>query len=361
MPNLGVAGALDHDRALRPAVERVLDQFVGAAGDLDRAALALRFHAAGDVHDVAPQIVDELLAADHARHHRPGVDADAEGEPPTAEGARRRSPPACRARDRPGPRMVGALGRYAGRDHVAVADGLDLLDTVAVDQAIEAVEDLVEQIDEFERRHGSGHRREVHRVREQDAGCGVVGGDGALLALQHLRDVLRQDVEQQTFRPLLEEIALADEVIQQAKDDRGDGADVENEEPRHERRRHGAGTRWGCSSAPNTSKTTKPTIDSMVCRSSLSSSEQSGQSVAQMITMLDGPKPPSASDHQPGQDQDREQLAEAVEADIARPGEQRGVDWREQRVEGGDGARERDAGREVDRAPQRGQRQGADA
>src|SRR5689334_3238951 len=92
--------------------------------------------------------------------------------------ASRRPPKAPRFDGRPhveretreGACMIGTFGRYTRSDHVAVADGLDLLDAVLVDQAVETMEDLVEQLDELERRHRRGHRREVDDVGEQDAG-----------------------------------------------------------------------------------------------------------------------------------------------------------------------------------------------
>src|SRR6266508_768050 len=42
----------------------VFEVFVGGRGNLDGSQLAQRFHAAGDVHGVAPEIVDEFLASD---------------------------------------------------------------------------------------------------------------------------------------------------------------------------------------------------------------------------------------------------------------------------------------------------------
>ena len=116
--------------------------------------------------------------------------------------------------------MVGAPPRHAGRDHVAVADRLDLLEVVLLDQRVEALEDLVQQVDQAERRHAGGHRRELDDVGEQDAGLVELLGDGALPRLQRLRDLPRQDVEQQHLGALLEEVALADEVVEQPEDDR---------------------------------------------------------------------------------------------------------------------------------------------
>src|SRR3984885_11230427 len=60
------------------AFELRANQIMGAARDLDDPALPMRFHAARQVHRRAPEIVDELLAADHSGNHRPGIDADAE-------------------------------------------------------------------------------------------------------------------------------------------------------------------------------------------------------------------------------------------------------------------------------------------
>ncbi len=57
----------------KPALERRGDRL----GHLDLADLAERFHAAGGVHGVAPEVVNELPPADHPGDHRPAVEPDA--------------------------------------------------------------------------------------------------------------------------------------------------------------------------------------------------------------------------------------------------------------------------------------------
>src|SRR5580704_18226237 len=85
VPHLHFVGAFHLDGPAGFAIELVLDQVVGAAGDLDGSARAVGFHAACQVHSSAPEIVDELLSADDTGHHRAGVDADAERELVIAE------------------------------------------------------------------------------------------------------------------------------------------------------------------------------------------------------------------------------------------------------------------------------------
>ena len=130
------------------AVELGADQFVGAARDLDRPALPLGFHAAREVHRRAPEIVDELLAADHAGDHRPGINADAERKPLPAEGPARNGVAHVESKLDQSQRVVSPLARHASGDHVAVADRLDLFETVLLDEIVESGEDLVEQVDQ---------------------------------------------------------------------------------------------------------------------------------------------------------------------------------------------------------------------
>ena len=117
----------------------------GRSPGSDRDAVGL--HPARGVHGVAPQVVDELAPADHAGDHRPGVDADAQPQPAAVRSAgdRRRSRRACRAPFGRRPRGDPAWHREAARDHVGVADRLDLLEAVRVGEPVEGREDLVEQ------------------------------------------------------------------------------------------------------------------------------------------------------------------------------------------------------------------------
>src|SRR5688500_18209806 len=70
IPSFHVAFALDRNSAAVLAEELVLEQLVGGAGDLDAVGGALRFHAAGRVDRVAPEVVKEALATDDAGDHR---------------------------------------------------------------------------------------------------------------------------------------------------------------------------------------------------------------------------------------------------------------------------------------------------
>src|SRR6266511_5714981 len=56
----------------------VLEPFVGGFGNLNGSKLAERFHAAGSVHGIAPEVVNEFLAADDSSDDGAGADADAE-------------------------------------------------------------------------------------------------------------------------------------------------------------------------------------------------------------------------------------------------------------------------------------------
>ena len=61
--------------------------------------------------------------------------------------------------------------------------------------------------------------------------------DGAPVGLERFRDFLRQDIEQQGLRALLEEVPLPDEIVEQREDDGDHAAEVQDEEPGDERLR----------------------------------------------------------------------------------------------------------------------------
>src|ERR1700738_3481494 len=235
IPRFDATCPLDFDRPTGLAIKFTTDKVEGIAGDLDDAALAVRLHAAGHIHRLAPQVVDEFPAADDAGDHRAGVNADAKDESPPAESSFADLRLHVEREVDQSLGVINARARHTCRDHVAVAYRLDLLHVVLVDEIVEALEYVIEQVDQGQRHHGRRHRGEFDDVGEQDAGLVVVGGDRARLRLQGLGDLLRQDVEQQHLRAFLEEIAAADEVMQQPECDRNHRSEVEYEEPRHER------------------------------------------------------------------------------------------------------------------------------
>src|SRR5205814_8299536 len=70
VPGFHLPLALDRDRSPRLAHELVLEQLLRRPGDLDPPRGPLGLHAARGVHSVAPEVVQEPLAADHAGHDR---------------------------------------------------------------------------------------------------------------------------------------------------------------------------------------------------------------------------------------------------------------------------------------------------
>ena len=134
-----------------------------------RSGRALRLHPARGVHGVAPQVVEEPLAADDAGDDRAGVDADAELEAEVADGAAGRvAVDHVERQERQRPGVVGPRVRDARGDHVGVADRLDLLEAVALGERVEVAEQSVEQADDLGRRQVLRPRREVDDVGEQD-------------------------------------------------------------------------------------------------------------------------------------------------------------------------------------------------
>ena len=112
------------------------------------------------------------------------------------------------------------LGQPAG-DHVGVADGLDLLQPVALGEPVEAREQLVEG-----RTTCAGGSLaaagEAHHVGEQHRDVGEPVGDHRLAGFEPLGDRCGQDVEQQPLGSLLlqrQRAAPADRLPQQQHGD----------------------------------------------------------------------------------------------------------------------------------------------
>jgi hypothetical protein len=64
--------------------------------------------------------------------------------------------------------VVRSRDRDARRDHVAVADGLDLLELVLLGERVEVAEQVVQHAHHRGRRQVLGAGREVHDIGEED-------------------------------------------------------------------------------------------------------------------------------------------------------------------------------------------------
>src|SRR5437763_1161194 len=75
---LGLALALQLDRATRLDIERLAQGRCHRGGDVDPVRFRGRLQPAGHVHGVAPDVVDELPGPDHAGYRRAGVHTHAD-------------------------------------------------------------------------------------------------------------------------------------------------------------------------------------------------------------------------------------------------------------------------------------------
>ena len=64
--------------------------------------------------------------------------------------------------------MIHPGGRHARRDHVGIANRLDLLDRITLGQEVEVHEEVVEETDDVSRLQAVRQGREVDDVSEQD-------------------------------------------------------------------------------------------------------------------------------------------------------------------------------------------------
>ena len=95
--------------------------------------------------------------------------------------------------------MVGARRRDSRGGHVAIADGLDLLEPVAFREVVEATEQVIEVADHFGGRETLRPGCEVDHVGEQDRGRPELVRDRLGLGLQPVGDRAREDVEQEVL------------------------------------------------------------------------------------------------------------------------------------------------------------------
>ena len=164
---------------------------------------------AGDIHRVAPIVICIAAAADHAAHHRAGVDADA--HPHVEPGLRRKTADGtddlAAEMDRLA-RAAIARGLPSRNREIGIADGLDLLHPAAIGAAVGDREHLVEDLDQ----HAGGKPpRELREPDDVDEHHRHVGeGIGRRLPLaQPLRNRGGQHVEQQVFGLLALDIERA--------------------------------------------------------------------------------------------------------------------------------------------------------
>jgi len=184
-------------------------------GYLDRPRHAVALHPARRIDRVPPQVVDELASSDHTGHHGTGIDTDPEPDP-----VRPGAPAIALAKHRErhvgdGLTVVGARHRDTARDHVGVADRLDLLQPVLVRQPIEGGEHVVEQLHDLLRRQRGRERGELHDVGEEHGRFLEAVRDHLVAALQARGHGPRQHVQQQPLGARVFPVTLADEVLEQ--------------------------------------------------------------------------------------------------------------------------------------------------
>src|SRR5437660_12035761 len=71
------AFSFDVDGAVRLQPKALVDVPMGCSRDLDAVRHAVRLHATGDVHRIAPDVVDELVSPYDPGHHVARMNADA--------------------------------------------------------------------------------------------------------------------------------------------------------------------------------------------------------------------------------------------------------------------------------------------
>ena len=184
---------------------------LASLGDLDSTSAAMRFHARGGVHGVAPDIVEKLAGAYDAGHRRTGVDADAHckllmelgGKP-----SRRGEHVERHVGDRGG--MAFACFRHAAGNHIGVADGLDFLKAMLLCELVELGKDPVQEPHQFVRSQPAGTWREVDDVGEQNGHrVELVGDDLVRVLLKSRGDRGRHQVEKQVLGTIIFAFQLA--------------------------------------------------------------------------------------------------------------------------------------------------------
>src|SRR3954451_19013150 len=79
-PCLGESLSFYIDWTARLKLVLPFELFVNGPADLDTAWDAGRFHAAGHIHGIAPEVVNKFCRSNNAGDYRPRIDADADAE-----------------------------------------------------------------------------------------------------------------------------------------------------------------------------------------------------------------------------------------------------------------------------------------
>ena len=129
----------------RSEADQLAHALVDGPGDQDRRP-AVGLDAPGQLHRVAPEVVDELAPADEAADHRAGVDANLGDEAHAALGVEALDD----AHDLAGEldharRVVGAFHRQPRDGQVRRADGANLFDAVLLRGLVARGHDVAEQ------------------------------------------------------------------------------------------------------------------------------------------------------------------------------------------------------------------------
>src|SRR3954447_14319143 len=186
------------DKPARFEIESFMQVIVNAAGYLNAAWDAGRFHTTGEIHRVTPEIVDKLAGADDTSHHRPRVYSDTQLE---IESQLFRVL-ACNvhhlqrhARHSRG--MVWAWARQTANRHVAVANGFDLFDSQFLGQLIKPAEQAIEHLHDIDSGRLAGERCEPHNGPKQHSHIRKSIRYLMLAALQARCDLAGKDIQQE--------------------------------------------------------------------------------------------------------------------------------------------------------------------
>jgi hypothetical protein len=158
---IGIHGTLafDVDQSPRLEVPFIARRAREGVGHVDPSRQTVRFHPAGDVYVVAPEVIGKLVLADHPRDDRAGMDADPQAKVRMPRGYR------FDVHLHGQSHFVGCLDVVRTRfwntcdNHIGVADGFYLLQAKAPGGAIETEKYLVQHTDKLLGIHFSGISR----------------------------------------------------------------------------------------------------------------------------------------------------------------------------------------------------------